>query len=155
LYGAELTVGHPEERHVEELGFAMREADKLEVARSTGKTPYEAARLCVDESTVCYAGVINRKLAAIWGVTIPGLIDGHGYPWCLTTPVVDEHPRLFLRGSKFFLRRLVRLCPLLEVDVDAEYTAAIRWLKWLGFEIAEAREFNNAQFCRATFKEVA
>lgn len=157
LPGGELyQVGVPQPEHVEQLAFTIRPADLREVERFAGPDAFQSIKDAVALSTVSRVALVDGTVLAITGVCIPGMFGGYGYPWCLTAMAVDNHRKLFLRSSKFYLARFCALCPAgLEVYVDAEHTKALRWLRWMGFEIGPGRLINDHPFRRAVLSEVA
>ena len=54
-------------------------------------------------------------------------------PWLLTTPAIQKVWLPFLRGSRTWVNDINKKYPILYNAVDAEYTLAINWLKFVGF----------------------
>ena len=119
---------------VSELAWNIRAEDRKEIERYTGRTPQVALEQALMFSTYRRKAVINDKLVAIWGVVPWG--RGHGSTLAMTTEMVDKYPREFMIGSRWAIREIGKEFPAhLEVDVDAEYGKAVRWLRWLGFKL--------------------
>jgi hypothetical protein len=152
--GHELVIGDPIPMHVDELAFTMRPADKLEIERHSGSKPRAALTRAIAVSTVSRVALINGSVAAIWGVAIwHSAFSGTGSPWCFTSNVIDQHKRLFMNCSRFYLEELRGLCPRnMEVRVDATYGAACRWLLWLGFTL-DSIDHNGHAFYVASIRE--
>lgn len=133
----------------------MRAADQIEVMRFTDEAPRTVLRQALSMSTVSWVALVDDRVAAIWGVCIPKLLGRVGYPWCLTSNTIEQHKRLFINSSRFYLDKIKELCPGgLEVYVDSEHTSSLRWLKWLGFEIGPCRDFNEHPFHYVSMREV-
>jgi len=108
---------------------ALRDAEVAELA-ALGHTSEECIRFGLmfgNAQTV----FINGKPAGIFGIT--EYPDGN-VPWACFTTAIDEHPITFLRACK---RWRESVCGTLIQHVDARNQEAVRWFKWLGFEVSE------------------
>ena len=132
-----------------ELGRLMRPEDRREVL-AMGFTPEFAASHAVRASLAAYAGRVDGELVGVFGVSLVGLMSSTGVPWLLCTPAVDEWPTGSGLESARFHRVLKQRFKRLENFVHAENEPAIRWLRWLGYNIDEPRPFGpyGALFCR-------
>lgn len=119
-----------------ELGQSMREEQRIEVLRSHGLTPAEAAVESLQHSEEAWTFRQNETLLGIAGVVPQTLVGGRASPWLLTTRV--PAPRLLLSCTKPVLERWLGRWDVLENYIDAEYTASLRWAKWAGFTIFPA-----------------
>lgn len=135
--------------HVEELARAMRKEDAAEVLASGGFSPRQALEVSLAHSTSAWTVFFGPEVAAMWGVC-PGpggssLLGGSeiGIAWALTGTAVDRSKRSFLRVSKVALAALLHDYAALVNYVDARYTAALRWARWLGFEVCPAVQFGH------------
>lgn len=125
--------------HAWQLSQAMRQADRDEVRASGGFTPYDAALTSLEKSEVAWTLVFNDCIAAMWGLAaFPELGENVAVPWLLTTDVVDRYPMTFLRCCKSELDVLLDWYPVLVQAIDARHQVAVRWAKWLGFEVKPA-----------------
>lgn len=130
--------------HVEELAPKVRAADAAEVLASGGYSPREALEESVAASDHAFALVVAGEVLAIWGVVgwgHPGAPPAGGIVWAITGAAVEQHRRIFWRQSRVAVSVLLRHYPMLFNYVDARYTAALRWVRRLGFEVQEARPF--------------
>ncbi len=129
--------------HAWKMAPHMRQADVLECRASGGYEPLEALDVSLRVSTAAYALMVGGEVACLFGVapvpsdTILGAGDV-GIVWLLGTTVIDRHPRAFLRLCRPVLRELFAYFPVLVNAIDARYISAIRWARWLGFEVQSA-----------------
>ena len=84
---------------------------------------------------------INDEPMAMVGVS-------DGVLWGVFTRAIDRHPLAFLRASRAFVTSL----PEVVNYVDARNEKAVRWFRWLGFEVSEPVPYghNGAMFHRFT-----
>lgn len=140
--------------HVLELGARMRPADAAEVLASGGYAPVDAVADAVAHSAEAWAGLIGGELAAVFGIVPGSFLSFEAYPWLLTTATVERHPRAFLRTCREVVDDWLERYPVLVQAVDARYDAALRWARWLGFEVEPPAPFGVAglPFCRITMR---
>lgn len=81
-------------------------------------------------------GTIDGVPVCMFGVSPRGLLAGVGEPWMLATNRLQLAKREFLRASKPVLRVMLEDFPRLVNIVHARNTEAIRWLRWLGFDVS-------------------
>lgn len=153
--GARLQVLDPERWHMEELAFAMRPQDRREITRTTNGMPVrKIIQESVSRSVYSRVAVIDNRVAAMWGLLVPVLMGELGYPWAMTTPVVDKHHKLFVAGSRFYIREMSKIAPRMSVWVDGEYRSALRWLTYLGFDVDKRITVNGFAFREAYLEAV-
>ena len=128
------------EEHAQLLADTIREEERLEVRRHSGRTPLEAILRSIrlsDEAFACFGP--DGRLLCITGVTPwTALGEPVASPWLLTSTHIKKHPKLLLWGTKLLLERWRERYVALFNQVDAEYTQALRWAKWAGFTVHEA-----------------
>jgi len=112
-------------REIEALGLAPREGLALSLARSVWADAYLA----------------DGEVAALMGLALQPLLGGVAMPWLLTGRPVDRHRKAFLRLTRTRTQAMLAEHGMLVAHVHAEYREAVRWLAWLGFELAPARPF--------------
>jgi len=89
----------------------------------------------MDSAEAWVACVAGEPMAA-WGVIDEGsLLVPVGRVWCLTTPLVDRHARLFARESRRIVGQWRRRWWRLHNAVDARYEVSVRWLEWMSFRV--------------------
>ena len=86
-------------------------------------------------SIMSWTGLVENKVACVWGIISPTILSDSAYLWLLTTDLVDEHPFLFVRHSQMVVEKLLEDFPCIKGHVVAGETRSIRWLKWLGFKL--------------------
>ena len=129
--------------HAIDMAPRMRPADCMEVYAASLQSPLCALDYGVCWSTLAWSWVVDGKIACMWGVGgINGsMLDRTGIPWLLSTDIVEQHQKTFLRNYRPYLARMLTVHPVLENYVDARYETAIRWLRWLGFTISDPGAF--------------
>jgi hypothetical protein len=142
--GVDVTIEQATLEHALALARVMRAADKAE-ARALDLQPLEALLEALDKSEVAFAVSFNGELAALFGVA-PFEPHTQAPPstavvWMLSGEAVDRYPKAFARASRAVMPKLLEHYELLVNVIDARYTRALRWARWLGFDVREARPF--------------
>tara|TARA_R110000744_G_scaffold380326_3_gene500756 strand:+ start:21337 stop:21795 length:459 start_codon:yes stop_codon:yes gene_type:complete len=119
----------------------MRQADVDEVMAAANSTPLQAITGGIEISYSSSVAVINGDIVAIMGVVKNTALSSTGVPWLLGTEAIVKHYREFLGASPSVLNAMINVCPNLVNHVYVENKVSIRWLKWLGFKIEEAKPF--------------
>lgn len=119
--------------------FANLRASDLAECRAYGHPDIAASiASCVDRSVLCWTGLVDGELAAIFGVAPVNMLAGIGSPWMLGTPVLDRHQRILVRRTPEYISRMLKAFPHLANYVHANNTTSVRWLRRLGFTLHEA-----------------
>ena len=121
--------------HVLELASTMRPAAVAEAWALAHYSPEEALLNSMDMTLDPMVGLADGKVMYMCGVAQPLLLSDWGMPWILTSHLVDENPRWFLRRSRVWIAEVRPRYSLLLTFVDARHTVAVHWLRWLGFEV--------------------
>lgn len=132
----------------------LRESDAREIA-ALGMTKHEALQMSLDRSLWADAYLVDGEVAALMGVILPSLLGGSpAAAWLMTGTPVDRCRKDFLRLTRARVREMLAQHGTLTCNVHAEYAGAIRWLRWLGFEIGPARPTGSlgALFHEATLR---
>lgn len=129
-------------KHALSMLGRFRQADMDELMDGYGMSPMSAILYSLNVSPKTWALLHNGRVVAVGGVANSDR-PGTGYPWMITSTDMDvpEIGRAFLHMSRPILRTMLELFPRLENYVDSRNTKAIAWLKWLGFEIHEAKPY--------------
>lgn len=102
----------------------------------------------IKESLYCFAGTVDGKVGVIWGIKQPTLLSGNAHLWAITTNLVDEHPFVFLRHSREFIKKVQTQYASLEGYVLNDYERSKKWLRWLGFSIAPPVRYEKLSICK-------
>lgn len=121
--------------HLLALRGRLRAGDCLEIA-ATGASQARAIWRSYRASVVSRTGIVDGKVAAVWGCAGP-VLGGVGEPWLLTAPEVERVPLRFVRQGREELARMLSLYPVLQNYVAADYKQACRFLEVLGFTLGE------------------
>jgi len=124
---------------VEYLCDNLRPEDREEVLASHGTTR-EALQLGFDESEECWTIIVTDtdEIAGIYGLSEHD--KTMAVPWLLTTSAIKKVWLPFLRGSRKWVEEANQKYPLLTNAVDADYTVAINWLRFVGFTFIKKHE---------------
>jgi hypothetical protein len=131
----------------------LRDGDALEVA-ALGVARDEAFAASLARSIWAETYLVDGEPAAILGLILPSLLGRVASPWLMTGQPVERHRKSFLRITRRRVEQMRGEWDLLVSWVHADYPRAIRWLRWLGFEISAARPFGlrGDLFHQATLK---
>ncbi len=124
-----------------ELALTMREADRDEVWAAARKTPAQALESSLMMSRDSMAGLVNGRVACMFGVGQCSALGLVGIPWLLASEEMVQHARRFLRGSRNYIDIMKQRYISMQNYVDARNVEALKWLVWLGFEIEPAEPF--------------
>ncbi|WP_027859251.1 hypothetical protein [Marinobacterium jannaschii] len=131
--------------HAEHIAAHMRIADINEIWAASLSTPEESLIKGIKRSTPAMTGLVDGRPVAMFGVAPMSVMTGVGAPWLLGTDEVDQVSLSFLKHSRAMVTQWKQDHALLYNYVDARNAASIRWLKWLGFTIQEARPYGALQ----------
>ena len=121
--------------HAEELAENMRWPDVEEVWATAHVYPLQATLLTMEVSHDAMTGLADGEVVCMFGVASAMIISTTGVPWLLTTDLVGKHAKPFLRRNKKVVAEMLVAYPFLRNYVDERNTVAIKWLKWLGFNV--------------------
>lgn len=123
--------------HIAHIAAHIRDSDREEIWASTMSRPERALASGLYYSDFAQTGMVDGEPVMMWGIVKESLIGNVGVPWMLATKRLDEVAVIFLRRCKAPLREAMNRYDRLFNYVDARNTRTIRWLKWLGFKLAE------------------
>lgn len=121
--------------HAIAIAQNLRLDDRRELWAASASQPTRTIMRSIKASTWANVGLVDGVPACVFGVVQVGLFGPAAVPWAMTTPLVDRHRRAFMRHSRQWVDKMTADHALLFNYVDARYSAAIRWLRWLGFDI--------------------
>lgn len=116
----------------------LRQPDAQELAL-LGIEPEEAVAEMVSRGEV-FAVLVDEAPVALWGVVKAGPI-APGRIWFLTTNAVDEFGVRLGRESVKMCDSLLQSFGALEGVVQESNVKALRYLRWLGFNLSEPFDF--------------
>lgn len=114
-----------------------------------GKAVVDSVRLSEASQAVFFDG----ELAFIFGVTGERrpLLDtsSRAQAWLLSGQACSRYRKAFLRSTRYVVDKLLEDWEELYNVIDARHSAALRWARWLGFEVLPPRPFGplGMQFC--------
>lgn len=124
----------------------VRQADIDEITEALG-IPMEQALLdAVTGSLNAKKIVVDGEVVAVFGDAVYSILGSVGVPWLISTTHVERHARAFLKVCKPEVQGMLTRHQHLLNYVDARNTAAIRWLKWLGFTFGPAAPYGARRF---------
>jgi len=136
-----------------ELAPLLRAEDRAEVL-ALGVTPVDGLLQSLDAAREAWTWRDDGRIICMAGVAPLSLIGSTGVPWLLGSTLIATHRRAFMVESCRLVERWLTQFDALRNVVDARYTAAIRWLGWLGFEIGPPFSLAHGLF-RRVIKEAA
>jgi hypothetical protein len=116
----------------------LRPGDRREI-EALGLSPREGLARCLARSIGADAYLVDGEVAALTGVALQPVLGGVAMLWLMTGRPVDRHRKAFLQITRARTHQLLAEHGTLIAYVHAEYREAVRWLAWLGFELAPAR----------------
>ncbi|MDG4649634.1 hypothetical protein P6F26_14410 [Roseibacterium sp. SDUM158017] len=126
------------------LAQRLREMDRLEIASVMPNAPLEEALLQSGRASVrSRAGFWHGELVACWGIVPRDAQSTQGAPWLLATDAIDDPDvrRAFVRHGRDEMHRLVNGFQYLWNIVHRDNGPARRWLRVMGFEFRDPREY--------------
>lgn len=138
--------------HVETLARTLRAEDKAEI-EALGFSVREGLFQSCRTSLWVRTALLGDEVACVWGVGSASLLSGEGGPWMISAPPLARIRKRFLLESRREVASMRALFPTLSGLVDARYGGAVRWMRWLGFEMAETVMVNGVPFYRYQLKE--
>jgi hypothetical protein len=141
--------------HVWDLMHTMQKADQQELWSAARLNPRAALETAIGRSRNAMVGLADDKVKVMFGVAQEMWLSPFAVPWLLASEDIQDHGRRFLRESKKYFDGYKQQFPWLINFVDARHKRAIRWIKWLGFEVYppapfgfESRPFHRFEYRR-------
>lgn len=122
--------------HIPFLAGSMREADRRE-CEAFGLSPADALGGALTRSMWALTALVEDQPHAMLGICARSMIEGVGVPWMLGTERIYSSGRLLLKYGRELRDEMHATFPCLENHVAADNARAIRFLRWLDFEICE------------------
>ena len=132
-----ILVREPHIKDIAELSVTMRDEDQKEIWHLGRKSPHEALW---DAMVFCkYNRVVllDGQVVCMFGVG--GEEGGVGVPWMLASPLLTKISKPFLLECRGFLEEMSQEYTRLYNVAWTKNDTHIKWLKWLGFTIQDAK----------------
>ena len=123
------------------MAYNMREIDVQEVWASSRSRPLEALVNSLKSSERARTGLVDGKIACMFGVCRKNLMSKEGIIWLLGTDLLKKHSIRFLRENKKEIMDISKEFSILENYCDSRNKITLKWLSWLGFTIEEAQPY--------------
>ena len=115
----------------------IRPEDEAELWAASMSLPLPVMLRGLKLSTDTWVGLADGVPFCMVGVAPYSLIGSKGVPWMVGTVQLDRHAKAFLKACRPVLETILRQFSTLENWVDARNTKAIRWLRWMGFQVED------------------
>lgn len=136
---AEVLIRAVEPADLEHLSAHLRTQDQAELDAAGWLDYHRALEVSVERSRWSQVGLIDGQIACVFGCAEYGsLLAPTGVPWLLGTDVLTRHRRVLQRLARCYIETMLLDYPRLFNAVHAGNTAAVRWLKRLGFTLHPA-----------------
>ena len=115
----------------------LRAADEAECRAGGFASGGEALAYSWANSTNAFAHERDGDILAYWGFREIGTVLGGTLcvAWMLSTPHIEQHRMHAARESRRLVDALLDHYGEIYVVVDCEYELALKWLRWLGFNL--------------------
>ncbi len=119
--------------HVSSLVPSMNRTDLSELNILSRGKPVEAIQEALTKSVYSFCGLIDSKPVALGGIVMadPPIV------WMIAdSETLSHNKKSFLKESFNEVARMQSQWPLLATHVDTRWRKSLKWLNWLGFELA-------------------
>ena len=121
--------------HARYLADNLQRSDVKELEYSEGKDPYEAIVEGIKRSDDCCVTLEEGLPILIFGVRGMSVTSRVGSIWMLSTRLSPTARKLLLINSKAFIDRMISHYTKVFNYVWVGNKSAIKWLRWVGFDI--------------------
>jgi len=122
----------------------MRPEERAELT-AAALEPLEAVLQSMRKSDASWAAIVAGEVGAMFGVgQLAGTSERVGQVWFLTATPFIKHPRAYMAVAREAVSSMLELYPVLFNIIDSRYAAAVRWAKWIGFDVGAAQPFGPA-----------
>lgn len=139
-----MTIQPLRDEDMRRLATRLRPMDQLEVASMAPDRPIADVLVTSARASVrTRASFWNGELVACWGIAPRLPSTDEGAPWLLATDAVDQPDvrRAFVAHGNSEMRRLTAGFRHLWNLVHRDNVVARRWLRFMGFEFSDPREY--------------
>lgn len=131
----------PDNEFIESIASTMRCSDTREVMLSHGHNPYEALQYSCNISDYIAGVEIDGVPVSLFGLCMPNVLSKTGVPWLLSSNRVLKNKRQLLLVAPGVISDMFNVCDRLVNYVHCDNMVSIRWLKYLGFTMEEAKPY--------------
>lgn len=129
-----LTIVKATREHAEKLALRLRDIDRLEIKGMSGRNAYIVLKECASDG--CYAVLdMQKQVIAMFGCKTFTEAEHIGSPWLLCSDEVLNYKRELIVLPTPYIENWLKTHAVLVNYVHADNKTAIRWLKYLGFEV--------------------
>lgn len=122
------------------ISLELREADRREIFASTADaSACRAIVASVRGSRVCFCVKRNGAAVMLFGVARRALLGDAHVVWALASREIERAPFAFLRHCRRAVAGLNEVFPVMVNFVGVWNEQSLRWLRWCGFRVLEAR----------------
>ena len=119
----------------------IRDSDKQELWASHHIAPEEALRTSLKKASFCLTIEINKEPIGMMGICPGSILDDNAVIWMLSSDKIDNVRRSFARHSREYINKMLEKFSLLYNFVDARNKESLKWLRWCGAKIYEAKPY--------------
>lgn len=130
-----------EKAHGEFIAANMRALDRREIFQLAALTSWNAIEMSTATADRVHTAMIDGEPGAIWGINRKSIFSDIGVPWLLATDAIEKPVRRVLAESVRYFKAFEELYEYQENWVLTEHEKAVKWLRWLGFEMEEPAPF--------------
>jgi len=128
---------------INSLKTTMRMSEAQEVYASHGHTPEQSLQYSFSTSETKFTLVHNGEVMAMFGISLDPLSHDCGSVWMLTSEKINSIWFRFLKLSRKFIDSLTATYSLLYNHVDQRHEVSVKWLKWCGATVFEAKPYGK------------
>lgn len=128
---------------IKPIADGMRQADRDEMDAIVDMATDEALYYSISISTKTWTCLVDGHPCAMFGVAPCQWNPALGVVWMFGTPDVEKYPRDFFLCSQQALADMFEVNTTLINYVDCRNKKSIKWLKWLGALLDEARPYGR------------
>lgn len=126
--------------HASVIAMTPRAADVAELWACSRSNPLDAMIRGMERTVEPFTALYEGRPACMFGASPFSIMGGMGAAWMIGSTVLNEHgaQKDLLRLSEPVVEYMQEQFPnLLYNFVDQRNVAAIRWLRWLGFQFSD------------------
>src|SRR5574341_272554 len=127
--------------YVAELAATMQKDDIKAILALSGQSPMQGLQSSIENSFQSECWLVNGRVAAISGISKLTHLSEWACPWLLCSDLIRDHPRYFLRQTKYWFDKQLQEHGKLMNVTHAEHKRSVRWLEWLGVHLYPAQPF--------------